>query len=335
MLRDVRRLVAPELDASYEQVDLRTPWLRVVVTHGRNVASDFALVDRATSFLGRVARPGRNTATFVLRGRARFEEVGRRGWLAADTFVVSDAARGGTEAYAGARNDVLALEWNTHALDASHHGVFQIDRLSDGDARALRKAHAQVLHEGRGIEVVLRILEVLRAIGFPLRHLTPRDLQADDADDRRSVAVQAACYAALSSLASHPAMEDVVSAVETNPRQVNRVLGALSRRYRLPWSNWKGALHHVRLSHALRLLSAPGATTEAVARLTGYRSPTSLCHAFAKAGLPSPGVLVDAARGDVLEAWTSFAPPTSSASRTLGSALLPAPRIDTSGAVAG
>jgi transcriptional regulator GlxA family with amidase domain len=71
--------------------------------------------------------------------------------------------------------------------------------------------------------------------------------------------------------------------------------------------HWRGALHHMRLAHALRLISAPGATTELVARHTGFRSPTALCHAFAKGGLPSPGVLARAARKDALESWTAFA----------------------------
>jgi hypothetical protein len=63
-------------------------------------------------------------------------------------------------------------------------------------------------------------------------------------------------------------------------------------------------LHHTRVLQALRLLAAPGATTETVARLTGFRAPTALCHTFAAGGLPSPGVLARAATRDVLDRWT-------------------------------
>jgi hypothetical protein len=139
MLHDVRTLVCQELDARYEQVDLRTPWMRIAVTRGRNVTSDFALVDRATSFVGRTARKGRNAMTLVLRGHARFEEAGRRGWLEEGSFVASELARGGTEAYAGDESEVIAFEWDTEAMEAPHDGAFRIERISSVDRVRLRE----------------------------------------------------------------------------------------------------------------------------------------------------------------------------------------------------
>ncbi|HEX3344245.1 MAG TPA: hypothetical protein VHS09_06715, partial [Polyangiaceae bacterium] len=152
-------------------------------------------------------------------------------------------------------------------------------------------------------------LDFLRTLGFPLRRIEHGELH-ERLDARAELArrVHAACSTALASLPMRPAMVDVVSALETHPRQIHRLVAAVAERYRLPWAHWRATLHHLRLAHALRLLSAPGATTEHVARRTGFRSPTALCHAFAKGGLPSPGVLARSARRGALEAWTAFAP---------------------------
>jgi len=94
-----------------------------------------------------------------------------------------------------------------------------------------------------------------------------------------------------------------VGELGSNARTVHRRIERIAERYVLPWSHWRSALHHTRIVQAIRWLGAPGATTELVARLTGFRSPTALCHAFAAAGLPSPGTLARAARRGPLEAW--------------------------------
>ena len=78
-------------------------------------------------------------------------------------------------------------------------------------------------------------------------------------------------------------------------------------RYALLWGHWRSALHQARVLSALRLLSAPGATTERVAKLAGFRSPSALCHTFAVAGLPSPGALAREARRDPLVTWADHA----------------------------
>jgi AraC-like DNA-binding protein len=284
-----------------------------VTTHrGRNVTSDCALVERVSPFIGRIGGDGRAAVTFVLRGRGRLDEGERRGWVDDRSFVASHLGRFGTEAFGGVHTDVLALEWDPKVLGAPHGGAFVVERLASADRARLRDVVAG-LRGPDPTSAVLRVFDFLISLGFPLRRPEAGELRGKpDPREELAMRVHAACSVALSSLPTRPAIEDIVSAFGTNPRQVHRLLGIVAERYRLPWAHWRGALHHMRLAHALRLLSAPGATTELVARCTGFRSPTALCHALAKGGLPSPGALARAAAKDALESWTAFARPNRS-----------------------
>lgn len=307
VLRDTRRLEVPELDAFYEQTDLRTPWLRVMVNRGRNVTSDCALVERVSPFIRRIGGDGRTAVTFVLRGRGRLDEAGRQGWVDERSFVVSNLARLGTEAFGAEETDVLALEWDPSVVGAAHPGAFAVEQLARADRARLTEVVA-ALRGPHAVSAVLRVFDFLRGVGFAVR--SPAAAELDEERDARAelaMRVHAACSEALSALSTMPAIQDIVSAFGTNPRRVHRLVGTVAERYRLPWAHWKGALHHMRLAHALRMLSAPGATTELVARRAGFRSATALCHALAKGGLPSPGTLARAARRGALETWTVFA----------------------------
>lgn len=91
----------------HESFDVRTRHLRIGLHRGRNVATDFTLLDRASPFVHRMRRA---TMTVVFEGSGRFDEGDRCALLGDGDLVTSDSRAGGTEAYAGARTSRLALE---------------------------------------------------------------------------------------------------------------------------------------------------------------------------------------------------------------------------------
>ncbi len=304
MLREVRRLDAPELHAFHEAVEVRTPYLRVGVHRGQGVASDFGVLERAMPFVHRMSRP---CLTLLLEGHGRFDEGGRRLRIEPGDLAVSDQRRGGTEAYAGAFSRWIVMDWDPCIVGAPHAGALDLLRLSPLD-RARLGAAAREIGSPRSAEASAEIVRVLRSVGLGFERIAPRAL--DQAPPLAEQELARVFGAQLSNLRAHPAFEDVVSELGWNKRLVHRRLAAIADRYALPWEHWRSALHHQRLASALRLLSAPGATTELVSELTGFRAPSALCHAFAKAGLPSPGTFAQSARKNVIEAWAEHAAPS-------------------------
>jgi AraC-like DNA-binding protein len=302
VLVDVRRYAAPELDALHEAVDVRVPFLRVSFYRSHNVAVDYALLQQASPFLHRLRRP---QLAILLAGSGRFEEGGRRAWLRGGQVVAADESKGSTEAYAGADCACLCLSWDPAVLGAPIAGGFAVETLSGRDRSRLQGAAVR-LGDARPADAMTEVLSILRSLGVPFAKLEAADLAAHSADADSST-LHAAVATTLSRLEQRPALEDLAATLGWNHRFVHRRLSTLAEAYSLPWRHWREALHQARLLHAMRLLSAPGATTELVARLTGFRAPAALCHAFAKASLPSPGTLARVARKDVLDAWSQFA----------------------------
>jgi hypothetical protein len=299
VLLDRRDLRAPELDAHHTSLDVRTPFLRVGHHAGRNVTSDYALVERAAPFLHRLKRPA---VSVLLAGRGRFEEQGSRAFFEAGALVSSDQCREGTEAYSGSEVELLVLEWDPERLGSGPARPFTVERLNASELVRLREA-ARALHGPDPAAAAVECLRVLRAAGVALEEVSARELGAAEENERR---LQSSLATALSQLGTHPAVEDLVRDLGWNPRLVHRRITGMADRYALAYDNWRGALGYARTLGAVRLLSAPGATTDNVARLAGFRAATALCHAFAERGLPSPGSIAKAARKGALEYWTEL-----------------------------
>jgi len=292
---DARALNVPALAARHESVDVRLPGLRMGLYRGRNVASDFTLLERAMPFVGRIQR---STLTIVFQGFGRFDERGRQAWLREGDLVVSHSRHAGTEAYAGASTTTLAIDWEPDAVGVPVHGPFAIERLSARDVARMHEA-ALRLASPEPERAVLDLLEQLRAIGLPFAPIEPR------ADGVLSL-LQSALSKRLTKLDQHPDIEDVATDLGWNRRLVHRRMQAMAEKYGSARPHWREALHSARLLQAMRLLAAPGATTELVAKLCGFRSPGALCHAFAEASWPSPGAMARAARDEAISSWTAF-----------------------------
>lgn len=300
MLREYRHFAAPELDASSSAVEVRTPFMRVSVHDGRNGSTDWGVVERALPFVHRMSR---TELTVVLRGRGRFDEGGRHHEIGAGMLALSDQSRRGTEAYAGRATRYLVLEWDPRVLGAGHHGHVAIARLTQASVTrlgALADTLVGVPDARVTAETTTAMLDLLRASGLAIARIEAGALRTP-VDDAQRLADALGHH--LSQLRAHPDIEDVGGELGWNVRLVHRRLASMVGAYGLPWPSWRALLRHYRFTSALRLLSAPGATTELVARATGFRSPSALCHAFDKAGLPSPGTFTRDARRDPLEGW--------------------------------
>src|SRR4051812_33534541 len=106
---------------------MRTHSMRLTFIEGRNVTSDYALLEKATSFMANMTRP-RGWMTIVLRGQGRFEEGSRRKFLETGDVVVSNCVRHGSEAHTGVVNRQLIVEWEPQVGNQPPN-VFTVERL--------------------------------------------------------------------------------------------------------------------------------------------------------------------------------------------------------------
>lgn len=274
--------------------------VRVSAHENVRFTTDYTLLERAVPFTGRMTR---SAFTILLEGRGRFDERDTRSWLEPGSIAVSDQRVCGTEAYAGDRTLLISMEWDPAILGAPIRGSMKTFDVDPRD-RPRFVAIAERLFGERPEDALVDLVSLMRANGLPFSPLAAADLvDRSTPGDRR---LAAAIDARLSRLDQLPSIEEVSTELGWTPRHVNRRVAAIARDLAIPWPHWRTLLHHSRMLNAMRLVSVAGATTELVARLTGFRSPNALCHAFAKAGLPSPGVMARAARVDVLETWTAY-----------------------------
>ncbi len=126
-----------------------------------------------------------------------------------------------------------------------------------------------------------------QGLPFDPAALAPELGPADPADQRLMDALDAA----LCRLERSPDTEDLVRELGYTRRTLARRLRGLAQRHRMyeRADDWRTERDFYRGLVATMFLSHPDATTASIARMLGYRSPAALCHAFKRAGLPSPG----------------------------------------------
>lgn len=282
VLSDCRQSVFSALGASYEILDLRTPWLRVVRMRSHGLVTDFGTLNRAIPFLHRLA--DRAKVSIVLSGEARFDSrEGSRVLQVGD--MASSASAAATEAHSG---DLLGVEWNPRALGAAQGSRLDVRRLSHSDTCRIAEL-AKLLDGPMRFVAVLELLDSLRAQGLAIGPVCMADLMRSDREACQLQLLQNALSERLTALHEFPTLEEVSAKLSWDQRRVHRRLARLRETYGIVWLHWREFVHQARMLRAMQLLTVPTATTELVARLSGFRSPSALCHAFAKADLPSPG----------------------------------------------
>lgn len=177
---------------------------------------------------------------------------------------------------------------------------FSVERVGRRDLDRLRKAAGRLVTPARDAAIE-DVLAVLRANGLRFARVEPEEI------DARYASLNQALGARLDLLEGRPDVEEIATALHWSRRTVTRRLQSMARAYAFVRPHWREALRSARLLAALRLLAAPGATTELVARLTGFRAAAALCRAFADVGWPSPGRFAQAARRDPITSWRELA----------------------------
>jgi AraC-like DNA-binding protein len=239
-------------------------------------------------------RPDRSRLTVLLEGdlTAFVRDAPRplgRGSFVASTRLGAVPMRGGTSL-------TLEIDWDpggvagTLAADVLEGMVSAstLDRLDAlGDALATRPLSPAAVGAA---------FDALASEGLPFDSsaLVP-ELTAADADDQR---VMDALDTALCRIEQSPDTEDFVTALGCTRRTLTRRLRRLAELHRMyeRAEDWRSERDFYRGLVAMLLLSHPEATTATVARMLGYRSAAALCHAFRRAGLPSPGRVRSALR---------------------------------------
>jgi AraC-like DNA-binding protein len=140
-------------------------------------------------------------------------------------------------------------------------------------------------------------LSALESLGLPLRPGGWRaPLLAEDPSDQSWAD---AIDAALSDLGAGPASTDLERRLAKSRSTVSRGSKAFHDKLRLTGLSgpaWRSVRDFYRLLVGTIVMGHPEARTQEVAHLLGYRSAEAFCHAFAHAGLPSPGLVRETVR---------------------------------------
>lgn len=126
-----------------------------------------------------------------------------------------------------------------------------------------------------------------RAAGAPLSSWSADDL--DEEVPEAVLRVGRALDETLSNLAGRPMVIDLDRILGLSSRQVQRVVRSFNERFGFNALGWRDTLNRRRTLIGAAMMTAPGATTDAIARAMGYASPAAFCRAMAGASLPSPG----------------------------------------------
>jgi len=133
------------------------------------------------------------------------------------------------------------------------------------------------------------VVALLRAEGLPLEGVTETELAAPSAASDRLLA--GALSSLFSNLEAAPMTVDLERRLGLSRRRVVDLVGHFAETYDLDARSFRTLHRRWRVMAGSALMTHPQARTEEVARQVGYGSARAFCHAFAAAGLPSPGGL--------------------------------------------
>jgi len=289
MLVSHRELHSPELGARYVNHMLLHSRFRVLINERSGIIEDETLL--FPSF-GRRLGVERSELIVCLAGKLRvrrpgFEAVLRPGEWLGENRGSGWYFRRDTSSIA------LILEWEPGLIGTRHIPQAASGKLPANTFAAVRQV-ATTLSVTRDemptVAPLLRqLLCLLRAEGLPFDDVEEGALIEEVPERMRTLC--RTVDAALSSPKGQPMMIDLQEATGRSRLPILSDLQEFNARYSFNAGGWRDVVQRWRMTNGMFLMSAPGATTEAVAARLGYSSPAALCHAFAKRGLPSPGAL--------------------------------------------
>ena len=280
-----------EIDAEVATKALVHTAYRVHVVHNRNVVCDDEIFLPAIARVGRVSRP---VLTIVLAGRARVRADGFERWLAAGDVTLLPTKAAVAMRQEGAEFRSVAIEWDEGPLGDAVRPTPDATRLSvrdDARVQAIAGALEACDDEHQAAALLAKLLAILRSVGVGLERAEAASLVEEPDDQTQQLS--SALDAVLSRLDAGPALTDL-DALGLSSRQINRIVSRFNERYGFNSAGWRDTRNRRRLLVGATMMTAAGARTELVARAMGYASPTSFCHAFDLAGLPSPGTVAEA-----------------------------------------
>lgn len=198
----------------------------------------------------------------------------------------------------GGDDEVLEIDWDDgspialRSVTSIEHGTL------DGEALEAAASLARATSSPDAVAAVGRVLphaaRALAGAGLPLDPRGAEDALRSavvDEDDQR---LFRAIDATLESLAEGPAVVEIEARLGWSRRTVSRRARELHARYGIHGiggESWRAVRDFYRVLVGTIFASHPDVTTRALAAVLGYASPDALCHAFANAGVPSPGAV--------------------------------------------
>lgn len=290
MLLSHRRVRVRELGAAHATHAVVHSRYRVHVVDNARIVAEDRLFAPSFPRRDRVRRP---VATVLLDGRARISGPGGDHWLEPGSVTLIEgkgSIRMRQEGMPSYRS--VSFEWDREWMGGSVGGV-QPGSLDPAALERVRRIGELIARSGTAsaqvAAAVAELSAILRANGVPLEHRGPGELLEPVAP--RDAELSHALDAGLSNLTAKPMLVDLRDTLDVGARQLNRLVASFNKRYGFNAGSWQDTRTRRRLMIGANLMTAPGATTELVARAVGYGSAAAFCHALAAQGLPSPGAL--------------------------------------------
>jgi hypothetical protein len=260
------------------------------------------LVDDALALRGfdRVGAKGRPVATILLQGRALLRVRGEPHWLEPGEMSVV-AVKGDIVMRQEPPYASVVCEWEPGPLGERPEAPFHRQRVAPDRLTAiaaLAASHrARAAAEESGAPDAFLVVDTwtaLREAGVPVAAAGPDALVEPVREPFLRLA--RALDAAHSNLHGAPMSVDLEAALGLSARQVNRLVQDFNERYGFNSTGWRDTRNRWRLLVGASLLTAPGATAEAVARAVGFASGATFSRALTNAGFPPPGEIPAAVR---------------------------------------
>lgn len=276
----------PSVGARWEQQELRGDDLVVIRERHEGAFFDESLaIERAT---------GWGHLRYVLDGPLVTRGAAPAVELRAQDALVSAAVGDAPVRALTTSTDVLHVAWRAgsdlaRALRPASGTRLGLSPLSHA---SLRQVAESLRDADPGSTSPLRatraMLEALRAEGLPFDPsalAAARPVLADEHEVAR--ALERVTFP----LSRHPTSVDLARALGVTESHALRRVNRYFRRFHRCVGSWRDYLRGQRVMLGAFFMARRDARTESVARVLGFRSPTSFCHAFDAAGLPSPRVL--------------------------------------------
>jgi AraC-like DNA-binding protein len=235
----------------------------------------------------------RRRVVVVLDGRARVRGAERAAELGPGAFRLAPQRDASSMRSEGRRFWLVAFDWHEELLGTG--GPTGDGRLDPVDVARLT-VFADAIHEAwrdanAACAAIAEVWRVLHAAGVVTERLDAEALR--ETVPARMTRLSSALCDVGTRLEANPMLVDMERRLDLSRRQVARSFQEMASTYGVDYASWREMANLCRLRTAAALMTHPQARTAEVARAVGYSSVEALCHAFARAGLPSPGRIME------------------------------------------